>query len=73
MHARPRSDDTCDDGNKEPPICAKRKTKASAVAWISGGKSLEPTETPVAKMGPVKKPMKMTAMDAAMMLGTLGV
>ena len=58
-------------GNKEPPICAKRKTKASAVACISGGKSLEPTETPVAKMGPVKKPMKLTAMEAAMMLGTL--
>jgi len=34
-------------GKMEPPICAKTKTKARAVDRISGGKSFEPTETPL--------------------------
>ncbi len=31
-------------GNKEPPICAKTKTKEMAVALMSAGKSAAPTE-----------------------------
>ena len=58
-------------GNREPPIPAKTKTKASAVECSSGGKSFDPSEMPVANSGPVTKPIKEMAIDEAMIFGTL--
>ncbi len=82
-------------GKSDPPICAKTNTKEMAVALMSCGNILVPTEIAcglemgevsfptanrvisvgltVANNGPVKKPTKLMATDAATTLGTLCV